>query len=86
MASNFNLRGVSSQVMTLLKRQAKEQKTSVNILILKLIEQGIGYSKKSKKIVYHDLDKLAGTWSDQESKTIKKNIRSFEKIDKELWS
>lgn len=82
---NFNLRGVPPEVMTLLKREAKQLDISVNILILKLIEQGIGYSSKPKKKLHHDLDFLIGTWSDKESKEFDKNLQVFEKIDEELW-
>lgn len=40
--------------MELLKQQAKKQDKSVNELILKLIEQGIGF-RPSKNISYHEL-------------------------------
>ena len=83
-ASSFNLRGIPEEVMTLLKREAKRLRTSVNALILKMVERGLGFS--CEKISYHDLDHLAGTWSSAEEKTFKENTKQFEKIDKELWS
>ena len=81
---NFNLRGLSPQVMALLKREAKELRLSVNLMILKLIEQGIGYSDQTKQVTYHDLDFLIGTWTAKESKEFDENIKIFEKIDEEL--
>lgn len=69
--SNFNLRGVPSEIMSKLKQEAKKQNTSVNFVILKLLEQGTGYSHIIKKPIHHDLDKLAGTWS-------KKDLQEFE--------
>jgi hypothetical protein len=84
-ASNFNLRGIPPQVMTLLKREAKSLKVSVNVLILKLIEQGIGFSGKPKKVLYHDLDFLIGTSSSKENKDFEKQVKIFEEIDEELW-
>jgi len=83
MTSNFNLRGIPSEVMTLLKREAEKLHVSVNTLILKTIEQRIGFSHK--KQVYNDLDYLANTWSSTEEKAFKKNTRPFEQIDKDLW-
>lgn len=83
--SNFNIRGISPLVMSFLKRQAKELNMSVNALILKLIEQGIGFGGKSKRIIHHDLDFLIGTWSSQETKEFNQSIKNFEKIDEELW-
>jgi hypothetical protein len=84
-SSNFNLRGIPPQVMAFLKREAKDSKTSVNLLILKLIEQGIGYSNKPKKVIHHDLDFLIGTWSEKELKDFEKRVSIFEKIDEEIW-
>ena len=84
-ALNFNLRGLSPEVMSILKRESKEMKVSVNLLILNLIEQGIGYSGKPKKVMYHDLDFLIGTWSVSENKKFDDHIKIFETIDEELW-
>ncbi len=82
-ASNFNLRGIPSEVMALLKREAERLQTSVNILILKLIERGLGVTRE--RPAYHDLDHLAGSWPVAEEKTFKENTKAFEKIDKDLW-
>lgn len=82
-ASKFYLRGIPGEVMELLKREAKRLRTSVNVLILQLIERGLGFAHK--KVVLHDLDHLAGTWSAEDEKVLKKNTRQFEQIDKNLW-
>lgn len=72
--------------MTLLKREAKEHKTSVNLLILKFVEQGIGFSGKTKRTLHHELDSLSGTWTMQDKKDFDENVQSFETIDKDLWT
>ncbi len=77
-SSNFNLSGIPHEVMILLKKEAARKHTSVNTLILKMIEQGLTDGKS----VYHDLDHLAGTWSKVEGKAFKKNISHFEQIEK----
>lgn len=82
-AVNFNLRGIPSGIMILLKREAKRLNTSVNGLVLKMIERGLGFTHE--KPVHHDLDHLASSWSSAEEKMFNENIRSFEQIDKELW-
>jgi hypothetical protein len=84
-ASNFNLRGISPQAMNRLKQEAKELKISVNSLVLKLIEQGIGMCAKPKRVLHHDLDYLAGTWSTKECKAFDERTKVFEEIDEELW-
>ena len=81
--SNFNLRGIPSDVMDTLKKEAKKLRMSVNALVLKLIDQSLGLSRE--KFIHHDLDYLAGSWSSEEEKIFRKNIKLFEKIDKEMW-
>lgn len=81
--SNFNLRGIPSKVMILLKKDAKKLNTSINSLILTIIEHRLGLTPE--KLVHHDLDHLAGSWSASEEKIFTKNTQFFEQIDKELW-
>jgi len=69
--------------MNTLKKEAKRLRMSVNALVLKMLEQGS--SLFHEKFVYHDLDHLAGSWSSNEEKAFKKDTKSFEKIDKEMW-
>ncbi len=82
-ASNFNLRGIPSEVMDQLKKEAKKLHISINTLVLKMIEQGLGFT--CKRVTHHDLDDLAGSWSSAEAKEFNENIQSFEEVDKELW-
>ena len=84
-SSNFNLRGISTEMMTLLKKEAKTENISVNLVILKLVERGMGISHPIHRPIYHDLDHLASTWSDEDIKEFNKHTKDFEKIDKELW-
>lgn len=83
--SNFNLRNIAPDVMASLKKEAHKQHVSVNSLILSIVERGLGIARPAKKNVFHDLDFLAGTWSDQDKKIFNDHIKSFEKIDREIW-
>lgn len=82
---NFNLRSIDPNVMFLLKKEAAKQKISVNSLILEIIGRDLGIVCHTKKNVFHDLDDLAGTWSDKDKKRFDENVKPFEKIDQELW-
>jgi hypothetical protein len=84
-SSNFNLRNVAPNIMSLLKKEANKRKMSMNSLVLQFLEQGLGITYPTKKSVFHDLDYLAGTWSNKDQKTFNDNTKSFEKIDEELW-
>lgn len=83
--SNFNLRKIAPEVMLLLKKEAVKQKISINSLILKIIDQGLGISHPMKKTTFHDLDYLAGTWNSKEKKEFDDSVKSFQNIDMELW-
>jgi len=83
--SNFNLRGLPSEVMAFLRHKAKEEHISINLLILQLVEQGIGFRGKKLKTMHHDLDFLAGTWTEKEGQIFEEKIKAFEKVDEELW-
>jgi hypothetical protein len=39
----------------------------------------------TSKHKFHDLDYLAGTWSEEEYKNFEEFIKCFRKIDPELW-
>lgn len=81
--SNFNLRGVPSELMVLLKQEAKRLRVSVNALVLQMIERALGFT--CERILYHDLDRLAGSWPLREEKVFQENTQPFEQIDKGLW-
>lgn len=85
MSMNFNLRGIASEVMSLLKSKADAEVISINTLILKLIEEGIGYSFALRRPLYHELDSLAGTWSSKDAAEFNADTSHFEQIDKEIW-
>jgi hypothetical protein len=83
--ANFNLRGITPELMTVLKREAEQQHISVNLLILKLVEQGICYSQQINRPKYTELDSLAATWSEADAKDFAEASKDFEKIDEKLW-
>lgn len=82
----ISLRGVEDETARKLKEEATERGTSVNTLILQLINAGIGIKAPAKKChQYHDLDQLSGTWTEEDSADFMNTISDFEHIDKELW-
>ena len=83
--ATMTIRGIDDEVSVLLKKQAKSEGISVNALLLKMVKVSLGIEKKKRTKIYHDLDYLAGTWSDKDLKEFQKNVEDFEKIDKEIW-
>jgi len=75
--SNFILRNIPTDLLVQLKREAKRLNISVNALILQMIKRGFGVT--GKKIVYHDLDHLAGSWSSTDEKNFEENTQYFQR-------
>ncbi len=44
-----------------------------------------GIKKKKRIKTYHDLDHLAGTWSEKDAKEFRERVADMEKIDEEPW-
>jgi len=80
------IRGKDSSVSSKLKQVAKNEKKSVNQLVLDMIKQNVGMQKKKKYTKkYNDLDHLFGIWTDAEFHEVQGIIDSQRKIDRELW-
>jgi len=82
----ITIRGIDSSISSKLKQVAKNEKKSVNRLVLDMIKQNIGMQKKKKyTITYDDLDHLFGIWTDAEFNKIQSIIDGQRKIDRGLW-
>lgn len=81
----MTIRGLDDVTITALKEKAKQDGTSINSALLKIVRKELGLEKKWHTAVYHDLDHLAGTWDKKDSAEFNKNIEDFEKIDEKMW-
>jgi ribosomal protein S24E len=82
----ITIRGIDSSVSSKLKQVAKNERKSVNQLVLDMIKQNIGMQKRKKYTKkYNDLDHLFGIWTDTEFDKIQGIIDDQRKIDRELW-
>ena len=83
--ATMTVSGIDTEVAKLLKDQPNSEWISVNALLLKMVKESLGVEKKRRTKIYHDLDHLAGTWSEKDLKEFLKNVEDLEKVDKELW-
>ncbi len=81
----ITLRGIDDDLSLALKKAAKREGISVNKKILILLQEALGFKKKNRQLVHHDLDHLAGTWSPEDCKDFNENTKSFNQIDPDLW-
>ena len=79
------IRGLDDVTIKALKEKAKQEGTSINAALLKMIRKELGIEKKRHTDVYHDLDHLAGTWDKKDYAEFQKNVQDFEKIDENVW-
>lgn len=84
--SNLSIRGLDQAALAALKSIARQQGASVNALVLRLIDQGLG-RVPSKPVCqrFDDLDALAGAWSEAEAVEFAANTERFDKVEPDLW-
>lgn len=64
---NLRIRGLDAKVLAALKRRAVAEGSSVNAVVLRLVEQALGLRpSKPERIRHDDLDALAGCWQKQD--------------------
>lgn len=84
--ANLSIRSLDERALTALKSRAMREDTSVNTLVLRLIEQGLGLQRsKPARVRHDDLDALAGTWGPEDGVTFEHATAPFGEIDNALW-
>lgn len=84
---NLSIRGLDEQALAELKRRAAQGDASVNTLVLRLIEQGLGRKRAKPALCRHDdLDELAGCWTAAEAAAFDSATAPFAEVDAKLWT
>ena len=85
--SQLTIRGVDDNLQQRLKHEAARHKQSINRYVLSLLHQaaGIRGAAQVEQEEFHDLDRLAGTWTEQESAEFEAQLAAQRSIDEELW-
>ena len=83
--ANLSVRGLEDEAAAKLKEAAAQHGLSVNAYTLKLLRSGLGMPSEADQMVHHELDALAGTWSEDEARTFEAHLEAFEQIDEDLW-
>jgi hypothetical protein len=83
---NLSIRGLDAKALAALKAKAAQEDASVNTLVLRLIEQGLGH-KRAKPVLrrHDDLDALAGSWRKSEGAEFERATAPFGRVDPKLW-
>ncbi len=78
--TQYTIRNVPPQVDRALRRKAREQKTSLNSVLLAALAREVG---EADAVLYHDLDHLAGKWV--EDPECDAALAAQDEVDAELW-
>ena len=83
----LSVRGLDEEVLKALKARSQDEESSVNAVVVKLLREGVGVaSGKRKTAIHHDLDELAGTWSEADAAAFAQATQAFAEIDPALWN
>ena len=81
----ITIRGIDEELEKKLRAAAHENGDSINSTLLKLIRRGLGLDKQQPYQTFHDLDDLAGTWTEEDEEEFMAVQAGFSKIDQDLW-
>lgn len=69
-----------------IEEQASQLGTDRETIVVQLIHRGIDLEQKKAQLPrYHDLDALAGNWSEEDAAEFERATASFRQVDEELW-
>ncbi len=71
---------LTEQLSEKLIAEAKRRGVKPEVLVEELLSEQLGMKQR-----FHDLDHLAGTWSETEARDFQEAIGAFETIDETLW-
>ena len=82
--SAITVRNLPPAVAKAVRDRARKEGLSLNRAIVRLLEEATG-ERGGKKLIHHELDHLAGTWSEKEYRQFTTALREQRQIDPEMW-
>lgn len=83
--ATMSIRGLQEQALEQLKRQAQQEGSSLNSLVLRLLQGSPKPSASGGLQKFTDLDALAGTWNEEASAEFGADTATFAEVDAALW-
>ncbi len=83
--ANISVRGVEEKALRKLKETARRRGISLNGLITEMLNEENGQKRPVTPVEHDDLDRLAGTWSAQDTREFQDATATFAQVDKEFW-
>ncbi len=83
--SAITLRNIPPQLEEAIRKRADGYGFSLNKTVLRMLEEAAGQLKVTGRL-HHDLDHLAGTWSDEEAAAFEAALAEQRSVDPEPWA
>ena len=82
----ITLRNIPSQLAVVLEEEASTSNTSLNKTVIRLLEKATGLERSpTGPRRHHDLDDLAGSWTEEQAREFDEALTDLRRIDSELW-
>ncbi len=81
----MTLRNLPPALAREIRRRAEENDVSLARAVISLLEERLGLSRPASPQTYHDLDELAGSWTDEEAAAFDEALQQQRRIDPDLW-
>lgn len=82
----ITLRNIPPKLQDVIQKRAEAEGLSLNKVVIRMLEEAAGQRRTaSKATLHHDLDHLAGTWSDAEASAFEASLAEQRKVDPEIW-
>ena len=86
MPQSITIPEVDDATASWLVAEAGRRGVSVETVAGQLLQRGLEWERRRAELpAYHDLDALAGTWSEDEAAAVLQAVASFEHVDPTLW-
>jgi hypothetical protein len=79
----ITLRNIPPKLQKVIQRRAETAGLSLSKTVIHMLEEAAG--QRPAPELHHDLDRLAGTWSDEEAAAFDATLVEQRKVDPELW-
>jgi hypothetical protein len=81
----ITLRNLPDAVAHLIRHRAASEGISLNRAVIEVLEEQLGLGRKPFEPRHHDLDDLAGSWSEEEARAFDDALVAQRAIDPQLW-
>jgi hypothetical protein len=82
----ITLRNLPDAVARLVRHKAASEGISLNRAVILVLEERLGLARQRSERRYHELDSLAGAWSEAEARAFDRALAAQRAIDPELWA